>query len=69
MLTNPKPGQRVVVWYRASRAAMMPWHGRSGVVSVVSRGRPRNHGVLIDGVLVVVPCGNLKKEPGNVSGS
>lgn len=59
MLTNPRPGQPVLLWYR-NRS--MPLHGRVGTVEIVSRGRPRNHGVRVDGVLYVVPCGNLRKE-------
>lgn len=61
MLANPKPGQRVQVWYRKDRAAFMPLHGREGTVVVVSRGKPRNHGVMVDGAVYVVPCGNLRK--------
>lgn len=61
MLANPKRGQRVQVWYRRERAAFMPLHGRYGTVVVVSRGKPRNHGVQVDGVVYSVPCGNLNK--------
>lgn len=57
MLLNPRKGQRVRCWY-ADRS--MPLHGRVGVVRVVSRGKPRNHGVIVDGRLYVVPCGNLR---------
>jgi hypothetical protein len=39
-------------------------HGASGTVTIVSRGKPRNHLVrLDDGRLVVVPCGNLIDPP------
>lgn len=61
MLANPRPGQRVQVWYRRDRAAFMPLHGKLGSVVVVSRGKPRNHGVKVDGAVYVVPCGNLRK--------
>jgi len=38
----------------------MPYHGKIGVVRVVSRGPgPRNVGVEIDGQVIVVPRGNL----------
>lgn len=37
----------------------MPHHGKVGRLAVVSRGKPRNHGVEIDGRIVVVPCGNI----------
>ena len=61
MLLNPKIGQDVQVWYRIGIRHVMPHHGKVGRVTVVSRGRPRNHGVQIDGVTVPVPCGNLRK--------
>jgi hypothetical protein len=60
VVSNPKPGQRVQVWYRKGLRDYMPHHGRLGTVAVVSKGRPRNHGVLIDGRMVVIPCGNLR---------
>jgi hypothetical protein len=58
VLLNPRLGQRVMCWYRC-RA--MPLHGKVGTICVVSRGKPRNHGVEISGQLYVVPCGNLRK--------
>lgn len=64
MLVHPKPGQVVQVWYRKQVAAWMPWHGRLGVVRIVAKGPgPRNHGIEIDGRLIVVPCGNIRKPP------
>lgn len=60
MILNPRPGQRVQVWYRAGLRDVMPYHGKIGTVAVVCRGRPRNHGVLIDGEVIAVPCGNLR---------
>lgn len=60
MLSNPKVGQRVQVWYGRRSRALMPLHGRTGTLIISSRGRPRNHGVLIDGSLYVVPAGNLR---------
>jgi hypothetical protein len=52
----------VQVWYNRRLAVIMPLHGKVGRVVVVARGKgPRNHGVLIDGRLWVVPCGNLRK--------
>jgi hypothetical protein len=57
VIANPRPGRRVVLRYRRRGA---PLHGRRGVVAIVGRGRPRNHGVIVEGVgLVVVPCGHL----------
>lgn len=61
MTANPRPGQRVQVWYRAS-LRWLPYHGQVGVVVVASKGRPRNHGVRIGEREVVVPCGNLRKK-------
>ena len=85
MISNPKIGQRVQIWYRASLASFMPHHGRIGVVmvkakphygiapkeeTVVFAGKakrrrgPANHGIMIEGVgLVVVPAGNLWPPP------
>lgn len=60
MMLNPRLGQCVQCWYR-NRA--MPLHGCLAIVRIVSRGKPRNHGVEIDGKLFVVPCGNLRKAP------
>jgi hypothetical protein len=61
VIANPKRGQRVQIWYRADRATFMPWHASEGVVLIVSRGKPRNHGVLVGTTVIVVPCGNLRK--------
>ena len=59
MLTHPHPGQRVRLRYLESARAHCP-HDRAGVVEVVGTGRPRNHGVRLDGgPLIVVPCGQL----------
>ena len=58
MITNPKQGQPVQCWYK-HRA--MPLHGKVGIVEIVVTGKPRNHGVRIDGTLYVVPAGNLRK--------
>jgi len=72
MICNPKLGDVVQVWYRTkpfdngipAPSTWMPWHGRTGTVVVVGRPRkraPRNHGINIDGQLVGVPAGNLRK--------
>lgn len=62
MLTNPRPGDRVQLWYGERwRRACGHLHGRKGVVEIASRGKPRNHGVRVGGELVVVPAGNLRK--------
>jgi hypothetical protein len=61
MLSNPKLGNAVQVWYAPVLRDALPLHGQTGVVTVRSRGRPRNHGVRIDGRDYVVPAGNLRK--------
>ncbi len=38
-------------------------HGLTGIVVIPSRGKPRNHGVEIAGVMYVVHAGNLRKPP------
>lgn len=58
MMLNPRIGSQVQLWYKNKE---MPLQGRTGTVLVASRRRPRNHGVEIDGRLVVVPCGNLRR--------
>ena len=60
MIFHPRPGQRVRIHYAKRSASIMPHHGKVGVVRLVSSGRgPRNVGVEIDGLTVVVPRGNL----------
>jgi hypothetical protein len=59
MLSNPKPGTQIKVWYRSTLRDFMPLHGKVGVVVRVSRGKPRNHVVEIDGEEYAVPFGNL----------
>ena len=61
MIVNPRIGQTVRIHYNAKAAPYMPYHGKIGTVEIVSKGKPRNHGIRIDGVLVVIPCGNLQK--------
>ncbi len=65
MLINPRLGSAALVWYRAGVREHMPYHGLVAVVRGAGRGRPRNHAVEIDGRLVVVPCGNLRKATAN----
>lgn len=66
MISYPHIGQRVQLHYGAGwRRVVGSLHGRVGVVRVPSRGKPRNHGVEVDGRIVVVPCGNLRTAPAN----
>jgi len=60
MISNPRLGQIVQLWYRASLRPIAPDHGRVGTVVARAKGRPRNHGVSIDGRLTIVPAGNLR---------
>jgi len=60
MIFHPRIGQRVRLHYARGAAAVMPGHGKLGVVRTVPRGPgPRNVGVEVEGRLVVVPRGNL----------
>lgn len=61
MITNPRLGQRIQIWYGRQHRDAMPWHGRLGTLEIAGRARPRNHGIRIDGgPVVVVPAGNLR---------
>lgn len=68
MIFHPKVGQHVRVHYAQRAAPHMPYHGKYGVVRIVSRGPgPRNVGVEIDGQIVVIPRGNLVAMPDKTS--
>jgi len=59
MLSYPREGQVVQMWYRDKT---MPLHGLTGTIVIVSRGPgPRNHGIAVDGVMYVVNRGHLRK--------
>lgn len=68
MLTCPRVGQPVVLHYagRVVAAGAAPHHGRVGhVVARKTKGKPRNHLIrLDDGLLLIVPCGNLRAAHG-----
>lgn len=60
MIFQPRVGQHVRVHYAKTYADAMPYHGNTGVIAVVAKGRgPRNVGVKTDGGIVVIPRGNL----------
>jgi len=67
MLTCPKIGQQVVLHYarKSVESGATPHHGKVGtVVAKKTKGKPRNHLIaLSDGLLVVVPCGNIRRLP------
>ena len=64
MISNPRVGQSVQVHYAAKSAPHMPYHGRIGTVRIACKGKPRNHGVEIDGRVIAFPCGNLRYPKG-----
>lgn len=60
MIWHPKVGQRVRLHYAKAMRAVVPDHGKVGIVKYVAIGPgPINVGVEIDGQLSVVPRGNL----------
>lgn len=61
MISHPTPGQSVQLWYNPRLARYARLHGKVGTVVVRARRSPRNHGVVVDGVLYVVPAGQLRK--------
>jgi hypothetical protein len=64
VISSPYIGQAVQIWYGSKWRALCRHHGHSGTVEIVSKGKPRNHGVrLATGELVSIPAGNLRKPP------
>lgn len=61
MLTNPRQGQLVRLRYGPKYRSMARYHDQVGVVIIVGKGKPRNHGVMIGDEVVIVPAGNLMK--------
>ena len=61
MLTNPKAGTEARIWYREEMRQLMPFHGQVCTIKGAGYGKPRNHVVEVEGVRIVLPCGNLKK--------
>lgn len=64
MLSNPEVGQAVELRYSPGRRRLTHLHGKAGTVVVRGKGRPRNHGVMVEGTLYVVPAGQLRKAEG-----
>jgi hypothetical protein len=61
VISNPRIGQMVRLRYAPGRRRAAPYHDLVGRVVIVCRARrARNHGVEIDGVIVVVPAGQLQ---------
>lgn len=71
MVSNPRKGDLVVVRYKKSLKSWFPLEGKTGTIDVVCKARRcRNHGVVIDGSLYAIPCGNLfqfKQEPSSTT--
>lgn len=61
MLANPRRGQIVKIWYGKKTRDQMTLHGKLGFVEIISTGKPKNHGVRVNGTLHVIPCGNINK--------
>lgn len=59
MIRHPKIGQQVQAWYAAANRWKARYHGKVGTLRIASAGK--NHGVEIDGELVVIPAGNLRE--------
>jgi len=65
MVSNPKVGDVVIVKYKKALKHWFPLEGQTGTVVIVCKARRcRNHGVLIDGKMIAIPCGNLFFERG-----
>ncbi len=60
MMLDPRPGQRVQLWYRKAVCHLFPLHGKVGTVVFTSRGKPRNCCVEVNGKHYSVSCGNLR---------
>lgn len=58
MIRHPKKGDRVQAWYAAHKRPIARFHGRVGIVRIVSFSK--NHGVEFDGELVSIPSGNIR---------
>lgn len=64
MLVNPKINQLVEIRYNPKlRGGQLGaiLHGKLGRVVIIGKGKPRNHGILIDNTVFIIPCGNINK--------
>lgn len=60
MVSNPKRGDAVIIRYKKSLKSWFPLEGKQGTIAIVCKARRcRNHGVLVDGAIYAIPCGNL----------
>lgn len=60
MMSFPKLGTPVVIKYKKTLKSWFPLEGKRGTIAVVCKARKcRNHGVMVDGRLYAIPCGNL----------
>lgn len=71
MVSNPRVGDAVTIRYKKSLKSWFPLEGKTGTIAIVCKARRcRNHGVMVDGRLYAVPCGNLfmaKRDAGQLS--
>lgn len=60
MVSNPRRGDTVIIRYKKQLKHWFPLEGKTGVIHIVCKARRcRNHGVLVDGGVYAIPCGNL----------
>lgn len=62
MIRTAKQNEPLRIHYAKSYAEQMPFRERTGIVVTAARGRPRNALLNVNGVLVVVPFGNLERQ-------
>lgn len=62
MMSRPRIGTPCQLWYALARRSIAPFHGLTGVVVAVARGKgPRNHAVKVNGQVLIVPAGQLRQ--------
>ncbi len=60
MVSNPRKDDLVIVRYKKSLKSWFPLEGKTGTIAIACKARRcRNHGVIVDGQLYAIPCGNL----------
>ena len=59
MITNPKINQLVQLKYNKKKWPTALLQGKIGTIVLAGKGKPRNHAVNVEGVIYIVPCGNI----------
>ena len=59
MISNPRINQLVQIKYSQKKWPNALLQGMIGKVIIAGKGKPRNHAIEIDGVIYIVPCGNI----------